>query len=134
MQIRPFKAFRFDPSVVGDVGACISPPYDVIDEALQQKLYERSEYNIVRVIKGKSESSDTDSDNVYTRACDAFGQWTASGALKADDAPLLYAYVQNFAIGSDNFQRSGFVAVGKLAEFGSGVQPHEKTPDHRQRP
>ncbi|MCK5176069.1 MAG: DUF1015 family protein, partial [Planctomycetes bacterium] len=46
MEIRPFKAFRFDPSVVGDVGACIAPPYDVIDEALQQKLYEQSEYNI----------------------------------------------------------------------------------------
>ena len=129
MEIRPFKAFRFDPSVVGDVGACIAPPYDVIDEALQQKLYEQSEYNIVRVIKGKTAASDTDSDNVYTRGGDVFRQWCDSGALKADDALSLYAYVQNFSVGNNDFQRSGFVAAGKLAEFGSGVQPHEKTLD-----
>ena len=31
MEIKPFKAFRFDSSVVGNVGKCIAPPYDVID-------------------------------------------------------------------------------------------------------
>ncbi len=129
MEIRPFKALRFDPSVVGDVGACIAPPYDVIDEALQQELYEKSEYNIVRVIKGRSAATDTDSDNVYTRAGDAFGKWIECGVLKADENLSIYAYVQNFSIGDDDYQRSGFVAAGKLAEFGSGVQPHEKTLD-----
>ena len=30
-QIRPFRALRFDPSVVGDLGDVVAPPYDVID-------------------------------------------------------------------------------------------------------
>lgn len=54
MEIKPFKAFRFDWDVVGNVGNCIAPPYDVISAAEQQRLYEKSKYNIVRIIKGKT--------------------------------------------------------------------------------
>ena len=42
MEIKPFKAFRFDAEVVGDVGKCIAPPYDVISPKQQQQLYEKS--------------------------------------------------------------------------------------------
>ena len=58
MQIKPFKAFRFDKAVVGDVGNCIAPPYDVISDDQQEQLYKKSEYNIVRIIKGKQNTSD----------------------------------------------------------------------------
>jgi uncharacterized protein (DUF1015 family) len=51
MQIKPFKAFRFNPAVVGDVGSCIAPPYDVISEDARYQLLEKSRYNIVRVTK-----------------------------------------------------------------------------------
>ena len=54
MEVKPFKAFRFDRDVVGNVGNCIAPPYDVISAAEQQRLYEKSKYNIVRIIKGKT--------------------------------------------------------------------------------
>jgi uncharacterized protein (DUF1015 family) len=129
MDIRPFQAYRYDTNVAGDVAKCIAPPYDVIDEALQSDLYDRSDYNIVRVIKGKAEASDSQADNVYTRAAASFNQWVSSGALKSDAVPAIYAYVQNFQIEGEDFQRSGFVALGKLSEFGKGVQPHEKTLD-----
>ena len=39
MQIKPFEAFRFDKAVVGDVGNCIAPPYDVISDDHQEQLY-----------------------------------------------------------------------------------------------
>jgi len=42
MEIKPFKAFRFDAGVVGDVGSCIAPPYDVISPSQQQQLYKKS--------------------------------------------------------------------------------------------
>jgi len=35
MEVKPFKAFRFDPGVVGDVGSCIAPPYDCLSPAQQ---------------------------------------------------------------------------------------------------
>ena len=66
MEIRPFKAFRFDGNKVGDVASCIAPPYDVISNSEQRQLYEKSEYNIVRVSKGKKTDTDTTDNNQYT--------------------------------------------------------------------
>ncbi len=129
MEIKAFRGLRFDSSVVGDLGSCISPPYDVIDMDLQQKLYDKSEYNVVRIIKGKTAATDTAGDNQYTRAAGLLESWIDQGALKPALEPALYAYVQDFGIGSNHFQRSGFAALGKLEEFGNNVQPHEKTLD-----
>ena len=127
MEIRPFKALRFDPAVVGDVGDCIAPPYDVIDEQMQDALYQKSPWNIVRIIKGKTAPDDNETDNQYTRATASLEEFIGSGALKRDAADCIYAYVQDFKIGSQNHRRSGLIALGKLTEFGKGVQPHEKT-------
>lgn len=129
MDIIPFKALRFDGSVVGDVGDCICPPYDVIDPEMQQKLYDKSEYNVVRIVKGKTNPSDTDTDNQYTRAADYLSSWITSGALKPDPKGIVYGYVQDFRIPAGSFRRSALVALGKLEEFGTGVQPHERTLD-----
>ena len=127
MDIKPFKALRFDAGVAGDVGDCISPPYDVIDDAYRQQLYERSENNVVRLIKGESTVADNEHYNQYTRGAKFLGEWIESGVLKQDAAEAVYAYVQNFTIDEQEFCRSGFIALGKLTEFGEGVQPHEKT-------
>lgn len=129
MEIKAFKAYRFDKSVVGNDGDCIAPPYDVINAAQQDELYAKNEYNMVRVIKGKETSSDSDSDNKYTRASQSLKSWIAKGALKADEKETIYAYVQKFDAAGETFTRSGFIALGKLEEFGTGVQPHEKTLD-----
>ncbi|MCF7956059.1 MAG: DUF1015 domain-containing protein [Phycisphaerae bacterium] len=129
MEIKAFKAFRFDSSVVGNASDCICPPYDVIDEKMQDDLYNKSDFNAVRIVRGKSESSDTDTDNKYTRAGAILTDWIEKGAVKQDEKDTIYAYVQNFDIGTTNCTRSGFVALGKLQPFGDGVKPHEKTLD-----
>ena len=54
MEIQPFKAYRFDPNVVGNPGDCIAPPYDVINADQQRQLYERNPYNVVRITRGKT--------------------------------------------------------------------------------
>jgi len=127
MKIKAFKALRYNVNVVRDVGNCIAPPYDVIDADQQERLYKKSQYNIVRIIKGKLSETDSDSDSRYTRAARFFNSWMKKGVLKTDPAPAIYAYVQDFSVGNNRFQRSGFVALGKLEEFGGLVQPHEKT-------
>jgi len=128
MEIRPFKAFRFDAGVVGEVGSCISPPYDVISVKEQQKLYEKSEYNIVRIIKGRTAISD-DNNNQYTRAADYFNSWIEKGILKQDAIESIYAYLQDFQIAGVGFQRSSFISLAKLEELGQMVKPHEYTLD-----
>src|SRR4030043_448972 len=122
MEIKPFKAFRFDAEVVGDAGKCIAPPYDVISPDQQQALYERNEYNIVRIIKGKTAPSDTDDDNTYTRAAEYFNSWTEKGILKQDAEEAVYAYVQNFDLAGTAFQRLSFIALAKLEELGKTVR------------
>jgi len=126
MEIKPFKAYRFDAKVVGNTGNCIAPPYDVIDADQQEALHRKSEYNIVRVIKGKTKASDDGQDNQYTRAAATLAKWMQQGALKEDARETVYGYVQDFEIDGTAFQRLTFVALGKLEEFGKTVKPHEQ--------
>ncbi len=126
MEIKPFKAFRFDDRVVGDAGNCISPPYDVIDQAQQQRLYEKNQYNVIRIIKGKTEPGDNEKNNQYTRAAEYFRDWMAKGILKQDSAETIYGYVQDFECKGKNYRRFSFVGLTKLEEFGNIVRPHEQ--------
>ena len=126
MQLQPFRAFRFDPAIVGDVAACIAPPYDVINDDQREQLYQKSEFNIVRIIKGKTNQSDNDDNNQYTRAADYLADWIEQGALKQDTDEAIYAYVQDFEINGNHFQRYSFIALAKLEEFGKIVRPHEE--------
>ena len=129
MQIKPFKAFRFDEAVVGDVGSCIAPPYDVISDAQQEQLYKKSKHNIVRIIKGKTTASDNGENNQYTRAAKYLNKWIEQGALKQDTAETIYAYVQDFELAGTQYQRFSFIALAKLEEFGKAVRPHEQVMD-----
>lgn len=129
MEVKPFKAFRFNTAAVGDVGSCIAPPYDVISRTQQQMLYEKSEYNIVRITKGKTASSDTADNNPYTRAANYLNDWIKKGILKQDQAEAIYAYIQDFHLSRAQFRRSSFIALAKLEEFSpkGRVMPHEQT-------
>jgi len=129
MQIKPFKAYRFDKEVVGDVGSCIAPPYDVINPSQQEQLYKKSEHNIVRIIKGKTTASDNGENNQYTRAADYLNEWIGQGVLKQDTAETIYAYVQDFELAGTRYQRFNFIALAKLEEFGKAVRPHERVMD-----
>ncbi|UCD52682.1 MAG: DUF1015 domain-containing protein [Phycisphaerales bacterium] len=126
MEVKPFKALRYNAQVVGKVGDCIAPPYDVINAEQQEALYRKSDYNIVRVTKGKTEPSDDGEDNQYTRAAAYLSKWMQEGALKEDAEESIYGYVQDFVIDGAAFQRLTFVALGKLEDFGQVVKPHEQ--------
>jgi uncharacterized protein (DUF1015 family) len=133
MQIKPFKAYRFNPAVVGDTSGCFAPPYDVIDDAQRQRLYDQSEYNIVRITKGITTAEDNDRNNQYTRAAEYFADWIKRGILKQDDKETIYAYVQDFPdpralnpADCKTLQRLSFIALAKLEEFGDVVKPHEQ--------
>ncbi len=126
MQVGPFKAFRFNEGVVGDVGGCIAPPYDVIDDAQREQLYKKNRHNLVRIIKGKTTASDNGENNQYTRASDYLARWIQEGALKQDLVEAIYAYVQDFEVAGTQYQRSSFIALAKLEDFGEIVKPHEQ--------
>jgi len=126
MQVGPFKAFRFDAGVVGNVGNCIAPPYDVIEDDQREQLYKKSRHNLVRIIKGKTMASDNGQDNQYTRAAEYLASWIKEGVLKQDLAETIYAYVQDFVVAGTAYHRRSFIALAKLEDFGDIVKPHEQ--------
>src|SRR5262249_6870046 len=123
-----FRAFRYDLGRVGALGDVVAPPYDVIDPALQQVLYDRSPHNVVRLILNKELASDSESDNRYTRAARCLRDWQNEGALVQDSARGLYVYPQEFEVEGQRYTRKGFMARVRLEPFGSGrIYPHEET-------
>lgn len=127
MEVKPFRAWLYNPAVVGDPGACIAPPYDVIDDSQQEKLYQQHPYNIVRVIWGKRYADDNATQNVYTRARDFLQKAIADKAIVQDSQPSLYAYVQDFSRNGKPYQRRGIIGLVKVEPFGKTVRAHEKT-------
>ncbi len=62
-----------------------------------------------------------------TRAADFLNSWIEKAALKQDTEESIYGYVQDFEVAGNKYQRSSFVALTKLEEFGKIVRPHETT-------
>src|SRR5207244_5576328 len=119
-EIRAFRGYRYDLGRVGALSDVIAPPYDVIDPALQQALYERSPYNVVRLILNKEEPGDNDANNRYTRAAQHLRDWLQAGGLAQDSARSLYVYHQEFESEGRRYTRKGFMARVRLGRFGAG--------------
>ena len=131
-KIRAFRGVRFNLDSVEDEGLVVSPPYDVIDQKLQQVLYDKHDHNIIRIIQGKTSSGDGESENVYTRARSTYRNWLNEGVLKVDDSPALYVYTQTFDVpapnGTQRKSRQGLVALVEIQKLGEGgIYPHEHT-------
>lgn len=126
--IRAFRAFRYDLGRVGALRDVIAPPYDVIDPALQQALYDRSPYNVIRLILDQEKPTDTEADNRYVRAARCLRDWQQDGVLAQDSARSLYVYHQDFEVEGQRYTRKGFLARVRLEPFGKGkIYPHEET-------
>jgi uncharacterized protein (DUF1015 family) len=127
-EIRAFRGYRYDLGRVGSLADVVAPPYDVIDPGQQQALYQRSPYNVIRLILNKEQPTDTAADNRYTRAAESLRAWLADDVLLQDSARSLYAYHQEFEVEGKAYARRGFLARVRLEPFGSGrIFAHEET-------
>ena len=107
---------------------CIAPPYDVIDSALQQKLYDRSPYNVIRLILNKEQPGDSDKENRYTRAANNLREWQADDVLVRGFRSGALRLRTGFRREGRHYTRRGFLARVRLEPFGSGrIYPHEET-------
>jgi len=126
-RIRPFRGLRYNPDVTGDLSKVIAPPYDIIYDEWRERLYNRSPYNIIRLIKTKEETGDNDTVNKYTRAAGCLESWVRSGVLTLDDNPAVYVRADTYSINGEKKTRYGFIALLKVEDFGNNVHPHERT-------
>jgi uncharacterized protein (DUF1015 family) len=128
-QIVPFRAWRYDPAKV-ELSRVVTQPYDKISPAMQQSYYAVSPYNLVRIILGQSEPTDSAAANVYTRAATYFDTWRQQGILRHDPEPSIYRYVQRFTKpgSKEALERAGFIALGKIEDYSDNVVfRHEQT-------
>lgn len=124
--IRAFRGFRYDLGKVGALAEVVCPPYDVIDATLQQKLYDDSPYNAVRVELTRDDPAT--GEDKYAHAARTLNGWVFGGALQQDTARSLYVYEQEFTAEGQTFTRRGFLARVRLEPFGTGrIFPHEQT-------
>ncbi len=128
VQVRPFRALRYNPQIVGELRRVIAPPYDVIDAQGQEQLYQQSPHNIVRLILGKQYPDDTEQNSRYTRARHEFDAWCEGGALRLDKAPALYLVEHTFSDQGQARSRLGCIALlGLDDDTVRSVYRHEAT-------
>jgi len=129
-RIYPFRAWHYNPTVVR-LDDVVTQPYDKISPAMQQAYYQRSPYNLVRIILGLPELFDAEpGESVYTRAARDFRAWREQGVLVQEKDPCVFAYSQRFRVpGADTVkERCGFIALGKLHDYSEQVVfRHEQT-------
>jgi uncharacterized protein (DUF1015 family) len=121
--IYPFRAWRYNPSAVR-LDDVVTQPYDKISPAMQQAYYQRSPYNLVRIILGLPELFDAErGESVYSRAARDFSAWREQGVLVQEKDPCIFAYAQQFRVpGSGEIkERRGFIALGKLHDYADQV-------------
>jgi uncharacterized protein (DUF1015 family) len=113
----------------------VTQPYDKISPAMQDRYYDASPYNLVRVILGKHLPGDNDQENVYTRAAETLRAWRKEGILEEEAEPALYGYSQTYTVPhtSEVRERRGFIALGHLYDYADKVvYRHEQTfPKHK---
>jgi uncharacterized protein (DUF1015 family) len=127
--LRPFRAFRYDPRRVA-LNQVVTQPYDKITPAYQDRYYSASPYNLVRIILGRREGEDNPANNVYSRAAGHFRDWRQQGILSQDAASSIYLYSQRFTPPGSTveFERRGFIALGRVEDYSTGVVfRHEQT-------
>ena len=144
-RIYPFRALRYDTSRVR-MEDVVTQPYDKITPEMQQRYYEASPYNLVRIILGKHEPDDTEAEeflpageeahNVYTRAAEWLREWRREGVLAEEAGPALYGYSQTYTVPhsaaagkpAEVRERRGFIALGHLYDYADKVvYRHEQT-------
>ena len=128
-QIYPFQPYRYTAKA-GPPETLLTQPYDKISPAMRSRYLALNPYNLVRIILGERNATDTDSDNVYTRAARYLSDWIAAGVLARDSGPGVFPYFQEFTVPDtgERLVRKGFIALGAVEDYAAGVvHRHEQT-------
>lgn len=119
LQLLPFRAVRYDPSV-SDLASVVAPPYDVIDDVERAALEGADAHNVVRLILPRDVREPNDR---YDDAARIFDDWLGDGTLTVDAEPALYVYQQSRA--GSVLQRGLLGAVVMQPLNGGVILPHE---------
>jgi uncharacterized protein (DUF1015 family) len=127
--VYPFRSLRYALDKI-PIEKVVTQPYDKISKQMQERYYASHPNNIVRLVYGKGNPTDSATDNVYTRAAAQLKEWRGSGVLEQLTHPAFFVYFQRFIVPgtSETRVRKGFVGLGRLEDYADKVvYPHERT-------
>jgi len=124
--VQPLRGLRYSQEKVGDLSQIITPPFDVIDQAAQQRYHERHPYNVIRLELGQSTPSDDTLNNVYTRAATTLSEWRLQGIIQQEQTACYYLYQQRFTYAEQPYTRTSLLARIRLEPWDAHIiLPHE---------
>jgi uncharacterized protein (DUF1015 family) len=127
-EIYPFRGIRYNPSIVKDLSSVVCPPYDIITPQLEQELYNRSQYNFIRIEHNQRLPQDSLLDNKYTRSAAILDEWLKQKVLISDETPAIYIHDHYFSYQGKGCRRRGLIARVRLEEWHKNIiRPHEGT-------
>ncbi|MEE2928250.1 MAG: DUF1015 domain-containing protein, partial [Chloroflexota bacterium] len=125
---RPFRGWKYNPDVVGDLNKVVCPPYDLINPELQESLLKRSPFNVVHLEAGENLDWNAPGGNTYRSATDFFEEWLRRGVLRREQEPCFYLTRHTFRFQGQTKSRIGVTGCVRLAQYDSQeVFPHEFT-------
>jgi len=127
VEVSPFKGIIYNKEKIGKIDDVTSPPYDIISSDMQAELYEKSPYNLVRLILGKQNSDDTKQNNRYTRAKEQFDSWMKESILVGSDKKAIFPYKIEYNFKNQSKTMNGFFVLLKLDPEYKHVKAHERT-------
>ena len=127
-EVSPFRGWRFNPGLVGDMASVLCPPYDMIDEATQEELKRQNKYNVIHLEAGEGLDWNTSAKEQYADASNLFDQWRKEEVLRQDEEPCYYLMRHSFPLGGKTMVRIGLIASVGLEDYKTRqILPHEFT-------
>lgn len=125
---RPFRGWRYNPDVVGDLASVVSPPYDLITAELQESLRRLSPYNVVHLEAGEGLDWNAPAEDQYRQTAMVFDLWQSQRVLLRDQEPCFYLLQHAYNFQGRRRTRLGLTGCVGLEDYqGRQVFPHEYT-------
>lgn len=121
MRLYAFQGIHYDFAGDENPGELVAPPYDQIDDALQERLHRRSEHHFSHL----STPVPANGGDPYENAARTHERWLAEGVIHRDPEPALYPYEILFPDGSRRLGICGLVGIEP--EESAVIRPHERT-------
>jgi uncharacterized protein (DUF1015 family) len=121
-EIKPLKAWRYNPNLVQDIETLTSPLFDVVSEKQRQALY-KNPFNSIHL-------SVPAEPNAAEAAAERLIAWKQNQVLLQDQLPGIYVYYQYFNLpgSKKEFCRKGFICNIRAYQWDEGViLRHENT-------
>jgi uncharacterized protein (DUF1015 family) len=114
-EIKPFRAWRYRPSLLENIGELTSPLFDVASEKQREALYGNSLNSIhLSIPRG---------DQPAKNAAAALAEWKRKKVIIRDEIPGIYVYYQYFSLPSDPklYCRKGFICKIRVHDWQENI-------------